>query len=230
MNDLDKSIEKGIKCFKHCSSYILCFQVPGYCPICSENMVLCRIPLFVLKCPLIKLETNRQPIHSCTLLLQPTDSSLQSLILDDGCDLHIAVVDSNFNVFDFDFNGLNVNSRQWFDQYSILLQLKTIDNKTREWNLILNRMWLKRHKSWSNHQYNVESNNCLDFVVKCLSDFSVYDETFRLNKNQMKSFLSSIIEPTFKESIEYLRSLIEIKENGFQIKSADEITKKQMKH
>ncbi|XP_067936632.1 MKRN2 opposite strand protein-like [Watersipora subatra] len=179
----------SIKCFKHCSKFVFCFELPDYCPVCNLSVLGSEIlvPPSVYKSPLDHGLTS-QP----TVLVRPSKG--KSFLHDyaNGDDLHCGLMDENGLVHDFTENGLST-SEEWLNcihapiDYSPTL----VPMNTRLCKLKTD--WLAK-----NVRYHPETANCFGFVLFCLRGLGLYTD---MNEEE---FISEVIIPRTSEAARYI--------------------------
>ena len=147
-------------------------------------------------------------------------------------DLHIGITNSSGDIYDYDMNGLNRNSKRWFSTPSIIIDLQRLTNwneaKKKVWNVFLDRYWLNKEQYWAAHRYDEFNFNCLDFIIIFLYEIGFFDideetnshdciETFQFNKNNYliisflkQAFSKDFIVPKFVKCLKYLNLLTKV--------------------
>lgn len=80
----------SIRCFKHCSKFVFCFELPDTCPVCESSLLTSeiRVPNFIYPSPLEHEHT------SCSaILVRPSQGKSFLHDYGNGDDLHCGLLD-----------------------------------------------------------------------------------------------------------------------------------------
>ncbi|OWF38857.1 MKRN2 opposite strand protein-like [Mizuhopecten yessoensis] len=157
--------ETTVRCFQHCdrTQNILCFSVPQICPLCGRDTreSASRIPPYVLPSPFV--QACHRPF---SIIIKPTlGTFLQNYT--DTSNLHIGLTDSQGVTFDYDEDGVNINTPGW-DQCVAIEMIQSSGDKdlSLEWDTNLRQE--SRSDRWTKYRYHEDIYNCFDFVIQFL--------------------------------------------------------------
>ena len=82
----------AVKCFRHCSKFVFCFEIPDCCPVCDRSLLTSEIivPPFVYQSPLEHDQTSNPAI-----LVRPSQGKSFLHDYGNGDDLHCGILDEN---------------------------------------------------------------------------------------------------------------------------------------
>lgn len=83
----------AIKCFRHCSQFVFCFELPDFCPICNQDMLMSEIavPPFITPSP---FEYHIKP-GVPAILVKPSRGKNFLTDYRDGDGLHCGILDED---------------------------------------------------------------------------------------------------------------------------------------
>lgn len=180
-----------IICFKHCSEKsIFCNQVPLLCPLCNKLIVTFTLEPFEIPYPFIN--ANQNPT---SIILRPSSGDfLHDFNVNQ--DLHIGIVDSNCQIFEFDRRGLMKND---FTKWTNCVALKLIPKSWEShWDDTLEI--IVNNSKWNVKNYHEISMNCFNFIIEFLEILKFEDIQF-MNKEEM---CETFILPKLQEAIRYV--------------------------
>lgn len=182
--------DSEIICFKHCGSdSIFCNKVPKECPLCGSEIFSYILEPFVIPYPCC--DAAQKP---CTIAVRPSNGNfVESYTSSD--DLHIAVVNSQGQVFEFDQCGLIIdNAAAWMD----CLTLEAIPQSWRDhWDCVLSE--LCQNPKWTAQNYDENFTNCFTFVIDFFKNLNHPDFKF----SSKAEFCEVFVLPKIQETLRY---------------------------
>ncbi|KAL5013283.1 hypothetical protein ScPMuIL_007553 [Solemya velum] len=167
--DMEYDCIRKVKCFQHCDKNynILCFQLPFICPLCRRN-VSCsesRIPPYSIPSPFGDAMSSPYSV-----LIKPTYGSFIR-DYENSSNLHIGITDSKGVAYDYDEEGIHVNSLSWNQCVVIPLSKALIAGVQDGWDN--NLYQFSRNHRWSTDWYRDSSHNCFTFVLQFLHHMDI---------------------------------------------------------
>ena len=187
-----------IICFKHCDSRpVFCKKLPATCPVCSE-----KILSYILEPSTIPYPCGNATENPCSIAVRPSAGNF----LDDykpTDDLHIAIVNSQGRIFEFDRGGLMV------DDFVSWKDCLCLDGAPESWYSHWDSALchLCNDTKWREENYKQDSTNCFSFVMDFLELLN-YSRLQFLDKEQM---CESIVLPKIREALRYISIYRELK-------------------
>ncbi|XP_046485740.1 MKRN2 opposite strand protein [Neodiprion pinetum] len=176
-------------CFKHCSSTaIFCKQVPAICPVCNATIFEYLLEPFRLPNPFAN--AREYPV---TVVLRPSlGDFLNDYTITD--DLHIGVVDSKGNIFEYDKPGVIKND---FSNWLSCLAFDIVpDSWTDHWDTTIQK--ISTDEKWSCQDYNQDSFNCFNFVLEFLTQLKYSGALFASKEEFCERFVIPKIQDALK--------------------------------
>ena len=162
-------LHHDLNCFRcPCDTSILvfCFSLPESCKRCGRHLTLESLEVYT-QCPKPFVNASET---SCCLILKPTNGDFIDSYFD-GCDLHIAVVDSKGFLYEFNPSGLfKVNTKDpeenvdW--NYVLPISISSNEQYNDQWDQCVE--FASKMVCWTSSSYNEDSWNCFTFVLKFL--------------------------------------------------------------
>ncbi|XP_044015401.1 MKRN2 opposite strand protein, partial [Aphidius gifuensis] len=195
----------NVICFKHnnkCLSTIFCRNIPNKCPNCLLNLDL-TIPPFKLPCPFTNAANNK----SC-LIIRPSIGTFLNYELNN--DLHIGIINSNKQLYEFDNRGIVVND---FDNWKSCI---VFDNFEESWHsyfdeIINNKLLNNKLTKWNKNNYHPINFNCFNFIIEFLNELK-YPNYFYNNKIDI---CDKLILPKIHEAMRFIKIYKHIEKHDF---------------
>ncbi|XP_014604630.1 PREDICTED: MKRN2 opposite strand protein [Polistes canadensis] len=184
-------MDPGIICFRHCNiKSVFCKTIPEECPLCKEFIVSFRIEPFRIPYPFTNATSQ-----STSIVIKPSHGTfLDNYEINDL--LHIGVVNSNGNLFEFDRYGLIINN---FAQWTSCIAMQVVPASwDYYWDEILNIM--RQDIKWKSINYNEDTMNCFDFVREFLYKLNYTNLQFKNAEDMCRE----LILPKLYEAVRYI--------------------------
>ncbi|XP_065654426.1 MKRN2 opposite strand protein isoform X3 [Hydra vulgaris] len=209
-----------VRCFSHCSEnlQIMTFNIPKKCPVCNIklhekdllNFFYFPSPFYFHLDTIINGEVSGFVIMPFSILVKPTIGNFL-MSYTDGDDLHIALTDSQANIYSFDQNGVTVEKHNWNCCLCIPI-IESLDNeKDLElyWDTTLKKSIC--NNAWSYQRYNEQRYNCYHYVNTILT------ETLKLNFSK-EDFCRHHILPEVLRATDYIMLYKEIQSKYYVLR------------
>ncbi|XP_012273074.1 MKRN2 opposite strand protein [Orussus abietinus] len=196
--------DPGIICFRHtCENTIFCREVPKNCPICESIVTNYLLVPFRIPYPFVNA------IHNpTTIVLRPSAGTF----LDDynvSDDLHIAVVNSEGYIVEFDTCGIIINN---FSNWTNCVSLKVIpESWESHWDRTLET--IRKNVKWNADNYNEVSMNCFSFVIEFLNLLTYPGFHFSCKEDLCKE----LILPKIQDTLRYISIYRNLKNNNYLV-------------
>lgn len=191
------SAHSQILCFKHCERSIFCRNIPEQCPLCHVDLSNCSVQPFVLPYCCANAKENPPAI-----VLKPTVGRFIDYVVTE--DLHIGIVDSLGNLYEFDQRGITINDyTKWLDCVIINVVPESWYN---HWDEIIGNFI--NDIKWSACNYNSNNMNCYDFIIEFLRQLNYTD----LHYVDKEHICKQLLLPKLSYTLRYLsiyRNLID---------------------
>ncbi|XP_015173802.1 PREDICTED: MKRN2 opposite strand protein [Polistes dominula] len=184
-------MDPGIICFRHCNiKNVFCKTIPEECPLCKEFIVNFRIEPFRIPYPFTNATSQ-----STSIVIKPSRGTfLDNYEINDL--LHIGVINSSGNLFEFDRYGLIINN---FAQWTSCIAIEVVPSSWNYyWDEILNIM--RQDSKWKPINYNEDTMNCFNFVREFLYKLNYTNLQFKSAENMCRE----LILPKLHEAVRYI--------------------------
>ncbi|XP_051159110.1 MKRN2 opposite strand protein [Leptopilina boulardi] len=195
-----------IICFKHClSESIFCNKVPSICPLCKKSIVTFKLEPFEIPYPFINAKQN-----PTSIILRPSYGDfLHNFNINQ--DLHIGVVNSNGEIFEFDKRGLVKND---FSKWTNCISLKLIP---KSWELHWDETLeiITKNSKWKTNNYHELTFNCFNFIIEFLELLKFENIQF-MNKEEM---CENLILPKLQEAMRFISLYRKLLTNNYIVQN-----------
>lgn len=168
-------LKRSILCFEHCEKRIFSMdELPSSCIICDTPIFNCqlKIPPFAVPSPF-----QRATDFPCSIVIKPTKGNFLEDYTNKS-NLHIAITNSDGNIFEFDRGGLRCDRPEEWNSCLVLdlgddplLQDIVEDPDWGEyWDLCLDKTYSSN--KFSKESYDEDENNCFNFVLTFLTSLN----------------------------------------------------------
>lgn len=179
-----------VSCFNHCSKLVFYKTFLTTCPVCGEPLSDFCTPPFQLPFPFVN--ATQTPT---SIVIRPSRGTfLTDYEISD--DLHIAIVDSRSNIYEFDRHGIVRNDHQmWTSCAAINFVPESWFN---HWDQTL--LDTVSDPIWTSENYQQQSFNCFNFVIAFLNNLKYPDFEF----TSKLGICQKVIMPKIHEVMRYV--------------------------
>ncbi|KAL3891616.1 hypothetical protein ACJMK2_003871 [Sinanodonta woodiana] len=201
--------DEDIRCFQHCQREvnILCFRVPDFCPICKADVrkSASRIPPYLITSPFTNAAQTQYSV-----VIKPTIGTFLRDYTNQS-NLHVGVTDSHGTVYDYDEDGVNINSQGWEKCVVLELTQHISGEFMKRWDEKL--LGFSQHSDWTKYRYDESSWNCFDFVIQFLQALGM-DQVYPQIRNR-SSFCQDFVQPKTYKAAQYITLYRDIKQLSY---------------
>lgn len=187
------SPDVNIVCFRHCSdSAIFCKKIPKKCPICDDVIFEFAITPFQIPNPF----TNARQ-KPTSLVIKPSSGTFLDVNYSPHDDLHIGIVSTNCEIFEYDERGLVINDfANW--RHCISIEDLIPEPWNDYWDKILEDFADKSR--WKSCCYHPVKFNCFNFVI----EFGKALECRTFKYENKEDLCEDLVLPKMRESLRYI--------------------------